>query len=438
METFENFITANADADTARLLLSNREWPVNEDPVLGTIDSKDLAINTIETRKKLMKKIPSWTSNTGLVYPTRLCGEQCSSEKTASYKAALAERIISGRNGSKGKIADLTGGLGVDSHAFASVAKEVFYNEIDPALAAAASHNFHLLGADNILVNSSEVAPGKISSILGDFNPDIIFMDPARRDSAGKKVFLLEDCSPDVLKLIPELFEESRNILLKLSPMADLTMVVERLNKASEACSGHPAGQGRCVREVHVTAWGGECKELLVWMDREYVGRHSTVCCEDGNTMRFEPGDESTPFCGMDSTYSRLLFEPGKSLSKAAMLNEMSHRLKLAGLARFTHLFVPEEVLSEDEAEKVAENLARFGKVFRIIETVPFSKAALKDIAGRYPHSEVSARNIPMSSDELRKKLKVTSGDDAHIFGVRIELPSGSGNHLIVCKPFGK
>ena len=39
-------------------------------------------------------------------------------------------------------------------------------------------------------------------------------------------------------------------------------------------------------------------------------------------------------------------------------------------------------------------------------EILPLDKASVKDIGKRYPHSEVSAKNIPMSSDELRSRLK--------------------------------
>ena len=78
----------------------------------------------------------------------------------------------------------------MDSWAFSEVAEEVLYNEMNPALAAAARHNFKALGVTNIFIKNSEATSDSLKDIFGDFRPDVIFLDPARRDSAGKKVFL--------------------------------------------------------------------------------------------------------------------------------------------------------------------------------------------------------------------------------------------------------
>ena len=151
--------------------------------------------------------------------------------------------------------------------------------------------------------------------------------------------------------------------------------------------------------------------------------------------MKFSPGKSCEEFRGVDSTYSKLLFEPGKSFTKAGVYNELCERLSLAKYARFTHLYTIPEVTTDEEMKAHAERLSKYGKVYSVIETVPLNKASLKEIGQKYPKCEVTARNIPMTSDELRARLKVGSGDDIHIFGVRIELPSDSGNYLVVCTP---
>lgn len=443
MDSFERFIVENEGADTARLAMSRRVWPRPEDPVLAELDAKSLALNTIEARRKLRKKLPGWVTRTGLVYPSSLCAEQCSSSDTARYKASVVHRIFNEYVGSAasassatGRIADLTGGLGVDSQAFSEVAGEVLYNEMSPGLAAAARHNFKALAVKNIFIKNREVVPGSLKDILGDFRPDVIFLDPARRDSAGKKVFLLEDCSPDVVKLLPELFETSRFVLLKLSPMADITMAVERLDRAYEDYLGKTSGQGwngQWVREVHVVSSGGECKELLILLDREHGGGYSLTCREDGKTLTFTPEEIAEAHAAYpDSTYARIIFEPGKSLTKAGVFNVICERFGLVKLARFTHLYTISEPLSDRESEQRIESLKDFGKVFYVKEVLPLNKVSMKEVGKRYPHSEVSAKNIPMSSDELRSRLKVKSGDDAHIFGARIETPYSEDNYLIV------
>lgn len=485
MDSFEKFIIENENADTVRLVMSCREWPAPEEPGLGRLEARSLAVNTIEGRKRLRKKLPEWVANTGLVYPSSLCTEQCSSSDTARYKASVVQRIFNEyvgtvastssateeagsategtrsmpgkdhsttRNQSvtepvevagpkRGKVTDLTGGLGVDSWAFSEVAEEVLYNEMNPALAAAARHNFKALGVTNIFIKNSEATSDSLKDIFGDFRPDVIFLDPARRDSAGKKVFLLEDCSPDVLKILPELFGISRFVLLKLSPMADITMAVERLDRTYEEYLEKASGKGwngQWVREVHVVASGGECKELLILLDGEWNEGYSLTCREDGKTLTFKPEEITKAKAGYpDSTFARIIFEPGKSLTKAGVFNAICERFGLVKLARFTHLYTISEPLSDSESEQRTAPLKDFGKVFYVKEILPLNKSSMKDVGKRYPHSEVSAKNIPMSSDELRTRLKVKSGDDAHIFGVRIETPYNEDNYLIVTEPSG-
>lgn len=486
MDSFEKFIVENGNADTVRLVMACKEWPVPEDAELAELDAKSLAVNTIEGRRRLRKKLPEWVACTGLVYPSSLCAEQCSSSDTARYKASIVQRIFNEYVGavasmvgdpcrttgsatkgtesvpdknspttrnqsvtelaevtipSRGKVADLTGGLGVDSWAFSEVAEEVLYNEMNPALAAAARHNFKALGVTNIFIKNSEATSDSLKDIFGDFRPDVIFLDPARRDSAGKKVFLLEDCSPDVLKILPELFGISRFVLLKLSPMADITMAVERLDRTYEEYLEKASGKGwngQWVREVHVVASGGECKELLILLDGEWNEGYSLTCREDGKTLTFKPEEITKAKAGYpDSTFARIIFEPGKSLTKAGVSNAICERFGLVKLARFTHLYTISEPLSDSESEQRTAPLKDFGKVFYVKEILPLNKSSMKEVGKRYPHSEVSAKNIPMSSDELRTRLKVKSGDDAHIFGVRIETPYNEDNYLIVTEPSG-
>lgn len=548
MDSFERFIVENEGADTVRLVMSRREWPSPGDAGLAGLDAKSLAVNTIEGRKKLRKKLPEWVACSRLVYPSTLCTEQCSSSDTARYKASIVQRIFnehgrpvastlrqdqstagspteaagsgteeagslteaagsgteeagspteaagSGteetgsaacRDGLRisklsvastgsatkgtgsategtgsatdcflvtelaevtepknGKVADLTGGLGVDSWAFSKVSDEVLYNEMNPELAAAARHNFQALGATNIFIRNCEATADSLEEILGDFKPDVIFMDPARRDSVGKKVFLLEDCSPDVLKMLPQMFETSRFILLKISPMADITMVVERLDRTYESFldENHKGGwNGQWVREVHVVASCGECKELLILLDREWRNGYSLTCREDGGTLTFTSEEiAGAKAVYPDSTFARIIFEPGKSLTKAGVFNAVCERFGLVKLARFTHLYTIGEPLSDSELEQRTAPLKDFGKVFYVKEILPLNKATMKDVGKRYPHSEVSAKNIPMSSDELRVRLKVRSGDDAHVFGARIETPYNEDNYLIVTEPTGR
>ena len=425
--SFADFILQHGTDDPVRLLLARDKYP--------EVDI-DLAVTTLEVRRKLRTKVPEWYAVPSLVYPFRLSGEQCSSSETARYKAKVV-RCHSERSEGIWNVADLTGGMGVDAWAFAQVAKEVLYNEMQVELVRVTELNFKELGVENVRFRNCRVEPGKVREVLDGFEPDVIFLDPARRAEDGRKVFLIEECQPDVLGLLPELFEASRYVLLKLSPMADITMACKRL--------------GAHVKEVHVVAAGGECKELLFLLDRAWEGAPATFIVEGGAVMEIPDGPSTgsgtvgplvIPSEAKESVISTgapslvistgakrsgeiFLFEPGKALLKAGAFGLPCTRFGLTKLGQHTHLYV---------GEAVPEELRPFGKVFEVLEVLPLNNRTMKEAGKRWPQAEVTARNVPMTSDLLRKKLGCASGGDIHLFGVRAEAAAEAGNYLIVTK----
>lgn len=405
--SFADFILQHEGDDPVRLLLSRDKYP--------DIDL-DLVVTTLEVRRKLKSKVPEWYAVPSLVYPSRLSGEQCSSSETARYKAMLAARVRREGTSSRLRVADLTGGMGVDAWAFSSVATEVLYNEMQEGLMEATRLNFRELGVENVKFSCKKVEVGKVGEVLDGFEPDIIFLDPARRGEDGRKVFLIEECQPDVVGLLPELFGVSRYVMVKLSPMADITMACKRLSH---------------VKEVHVVAAGGECKELLFVMDREWEGGYEVFVVENGAVMEI-PGQarddghrhgrpdrpSEVPCAGS------ILFEPGKALAKAGAF-DLPCRFGLTKLGVHTHLYT---------GEAVPEGLEPFGKWFEVVEVQPLNNRTMKEVGKRWPQAEVTARNVPMTSDLLRKKTGCASGRDIHLFGVRVDAAADAGNYLIVTK----
>ena len=414
--TLKEFIQEHKNDDTARLMLSRNRWP--------DIDI-DKAVTIIECRKKLRTKLPEWYEIPEIIYPDRLSSEQSSSSATAKYKASIASRIANG-----GRIADLTGGLGADSLAFSRVASQVMYNEMESGRAEAARHNFPLLGAENISVSSFCVEEAGKSEdaanfweTLKRFSPDLVYMDPARRSSTGSKVFLLEDCSPDVLTFIPDIFGICGNLLLKLSPMADISMLLKRLQE-----------HGAWTKELHIVSAGGECKELLLWCTPSTTDDTALIINENGNILRTSIAAESAavPQFLQDAAQlnsMQFLFEPGKALAKAGLFNAIctmqdnaDDGTMLLKAGRSTHLYFTDS----------QNNASNFGKTFKIIGLAPFCKQGIRDFSAKYPRAEVSARNLPLTSEELRRKLKVQSGGDIHIFGLHIDFcREASANYLV-------
>ena len=397
---FAQFILDHEGDDLGALALARGRYE-------GVVEDFDLALTTLEVRRKLRGKVPEWYAVPSLQYPFRISGEQCSSSETAFYKASVAAAAV-GSDVRPLSAADLTGGLGVDTWAFARVFDRVLYNEMRPELADAASKNFATLGLSNVQVSSRELQPGNLADILGPFQPSLIFLDPARRASDGRKVFRLEDCQPDVLQLLPELLAACPHVLLKLSPMADITLVCKQLGS---------------VKEVHVVAADGECKELLLLLERDWTGPYQLAIFENGHTIVIPDGREAgitLPPVGTDliGTY---LFEPGKALLKAGAF-DLPCEYGLQKLGKHTHLYVGEEI---------PEELKPFGKCFKVLEAVALDKRSLRDLGKRFPQAEVTARNIPLTSDQLRARLGVKSGGSVHIFGAHVD--SLSAHCLFVC-----
>ena len=417
MKELTAFVQEHIGDDLTRLILDRKKWP--------DIDM-DLAVSCIQSRRKLKGKVQEWFSNPDLIFPVGLSAEQCSSSATGIYKSGLALRIADERSF---RLADLTGGLGVDSWYFSKKASQVWYHEMQEKLCMAAEHNFQSINAENIIVRNVISTPETIDGILSEARPDIVYMDPARRGEGGKKVFLIEECTPDVLTLKEQIFRHCRHILLKLSPMADITMACSRL--------------GTTCREVHIVATGGECKELLIWMDREWAGEYTITAVElpsgypdmDPATFSFSGSEEKIAtastrprndvmLSSRAESRDLYLFEPGKALMKAGCFNLIANRFDLMKLGVSTHYYVTESAAKADE-------LKPYGKVYMILSAQPLDKRSIKAARASYPRAEVTARNIPMDTETLRKKLGVTSGDDAHIFGLKSDT---LGNLLLITR----
>ena len=441
MDSFSAFIQEHDGADTfdVRFLTSVRQQ-------FGA--DAERVIATLAVRKKLKDKVPQWFAEPSLVYPKPLAGEQCSSSATAFYKASLLQNIAP--SAAKGclRVADLTGGLGVDAWAFSQEAAEVLYNEMDADLADAARHNFAALGRSNIRVSCAEITADSLSAVLGNFAPDVIFLDPARRSASGQKVFRLADCSPDLIALKDSLLQVCPTVLVKVSPMADIAQLGREL--------------GDCLQAVHVVAVGDECKELLLLLQRPgdpvrlavRIGLYAVQLPAAWSGSRMLRGsffqvlcDEEHPAGGQrevrylpdeaEMKAARWLFVPGPALTKAGAFNLPCRQFGLVKLGRSTHLYcsAPDNPAAECrlDAEREAA-LSRWGKVYEIEAVVPFDKAGMREVALRCPQADVTARNFPLTSEALRKKLGVKEGSGIHLFGARADFqsPSSTGLYLII------
>ena len=75
------FVSDHADEDVRQLALRGCKDEAVDLP---------MALQQIQGRQTAIAKLPSWAAVNGIIYPTHLSMEQCSSELTAQYKAKIA------------------------------------------------------------------------------------------------------------------------------------------------------------------------------------------------------------------------------------------------------------------------------------------------------------------------------------------------------------
>lgn len=378
--TIQEFITEYADADVNRLRLMK---------IQADFDVA-WAILQIEARKKIRHKLPAWASCRELVFPSVLSTEQCSSELTARYKQNLVKT---------GDLADLTGGLGVDSYYFAQKASRVVYVERMAEYCRAAHSNFPMLGVNNITVVEDDCI-----HFLQTCNCrfDTIYIDPARRGVGNKRLFALDECEPNVVALMPELLHHTNRIVVKVSPMADISAIFTLLPEVSE---------------VHVVSVRNECKELLLIIDADIsASKGATIHCVDidaaGNTstFSFSPDEEKQlPHSAPCETMGQYLYEPNASILKAGAFKSVAVRYNTNKLQINSHLYTSNNYLPDFP-----------GRKFEVVEVVDFNSKSLKAVGKQYPTINLSTRNFPLTATELQKRLKCKDGGDFYLFATTL------------------
>lgn len=391
------FITQHIDDDTSRLLLAARRYPDVDVP---------FAVGQIEARRRIRTKLPEWYAQPDLILSGRIPAEQCSSEQTARYKRSiLPDRCRS--------LCDMTGGMGVDFWYMSAGVDRAIYTEQQAPLCEAAAHNFEVLRRAETMPSHTvpEIRHGCATSLPVP-DVEVIYLDPARRSSAGGRIYEIADCEPDVIAWQDELMAHASIVLTKVSPMADIARTLSRL---------------RCVSEVHIVGVKGECKELLFKQVRaeEGVAREIVFHCVDFLTSgridyRFTASElaGSTPV--VEGEVGRYLYEPDVTIMKAQAFASLCRRFDLRSLDRDTHLMTS-DVLRPDFP----------GRIFEIENRQPFASSKIRQLGKEIPQANIAVRNFPLSADELRRRAGIRDGGDVYLFGATV---SGMGAQLFRCR----
>ena len=380
-----DFIAAHQNDDTAKLLFAAHRFPEVDMPFV---------VEQIEARKRLRTKLPEWYANPDLIMSGRVPAEQCSSEQTARFKrSVMGEDVHS--------LCDMTGGMGVDFWYMSRGLDRAIYTERQEALCFAARHNFEVLSAaelsDNPVAKKTEIEVREgYSTEMPVPDVDVIYLDPARRSTDGSRIYEIEDCEPDVIAWQGELLRHCRRLIVKVSPMADISRSIVRM---------------RNVSDIYVVSVRNECKELLVVQQSSSQDVPIRMHCIDflpQRTISFDYELTQEPAALNLSGVSEMnfLYEPDVSIMKAQAFSPLMMQFAVSALDHDSHYFTS-QMLFEDFP----------GRVFVIDEVLPFSSKLLKQLKKTMPKANIATRNFPLSPEEIKQRTGIHDGGEVYLFG---------------------
>ena len=358
----QNFINANLTADLHSLLLKKSPFP--------EVTIQEI-VQQIKGKKVAQRKFP-FLLKENIVFPPNLNLEQASSQSTAEFKA-------DNLNGKK--FLDLTCGFGIDAYFLSQNFGEITLVEKNPELLDLVKHNWKILNKTATFVNENlEHFLAKNSDRF-----DVIYLDPARRDSEKNKKFLLEDLSPNLLEIQDQLLEISSQIIIKLSPLIDISYLISVLKN---------------VAKIQIIAVRNEVKELIVFLEKARKGDDVEISCinleSDDAEFAFQFKEEKTAVSAF-SEPQQFLYIPNNAVLKSGAFNLISQFFNGKKLHPNTHFYTSDK------------RIERFpGRILEInmIDSKHIRKGEKYNII---------SKNYPLSPDEIKKKYKILDGGNCYL-----------------------
>ena len=338
---------------------------------------KEFILNQINGYQKVEKKLPFLKKHPSYLFPNSRAVSQSSSESTAKYKASL----ISGK-----KLLDASGGMGIDSYFFSNEVSHVTYLEPNTELFEISSKNFEGLNTNNI-EGHNKTAVEFLTTSKSSF--DWIYFDPDRRKNSSR-LMKIEDCEPNILELLENIWQHTNQVLLKLSPMLDISVALKQLSHC---------------KLVHIIAVENECKELLFTLDKNHSGEPEikAINIEKKNTATFSFKFSQEQNCEVIvSDPLRYLYEPNAAILKAGGFKSIGEAFGLKKIAPNTHLYTSDQLNSDFP-----------GRIVKI-------EGVYKPKKGIVKKANVVCRNFPLKPEELKKKYKITDGGEQFIYACRL------------------
>ncbi|MEE0921552.1 MAG: SAM-dependent methyltransferase [Paludibacteraceae bacterium] len=349
-------------------------------------------LQQVEGKQRTRDKLPTFAQIEDWWYPVRLSCEQCSSEATARYKAELIGH-------KHDTLIDLTAGYGVDTFFMAEHTQQAHYVERNAELCAIAEHNFSLY-RPNIQVHNTTAeeflsslpitnSQYPIANSPYPISHTLIYLDPARRSQSGSKVFRIEDCEPNIIDLLPSLRKHTSHIMIKFSPMLDITAALRILGNDWD---------------THIVAVNNEVKEVL-FLTGTGVIHAVNIRGIQTDRLLFSPEDEKQAQLTIAIDIQQYIYEPNAAIIKAGAFRWVGERYGLQKLDTNTHLYTSSTLLPDFP-----------GRVWEVIDAEIKEPKKQLDTKAKY---SILSRNYPLSPEEIRKKYKLKDGDDMYLLAAR-------------------
>jgi len=373
----QQFIADHEHDEITAVLLKGSPFP--------QITVQELA-QQIQGRKIARRKFP-FLLKEHILFPPHLNLEQSSSQVTAEYKAGL----ISGK-----RFLDLTAGFGIDAFFMSQSFADVTLVEQNTGLLDVVQHNWQSLGREATFINSP--LQDFIGANTDSF--DVVFLDPARRDDAHRKKFFLSDLSPDILSLREELLKLAPTVVIKLSPLIDISFLLSVLDYVSD---------------IHLIAVKNEMKEVVVVIKKDWKAEPVITC------VNLESQQPSFNFYLQEEISAQpefseplnYLYLPNAAVLKAGAFNLITERLNLKKLHPNSHLYTSEKHIPDFPGRSWSAELIKAGELKK---------------GTQY---NVISRNHPLTPEQIKKKYGLRDGGDLYL----IFTQSVGGKQILRCTP---
>ena len=425
LEQFSELVKQHLHDDVQQLALQRNRFPQ-----LTDADFRFL-LQQVEGYQRTCDKLPTLSALPDWWFPVRLSCEQCSSEATSRYKVAIVQSFnlqpstldlspstLDLKPSTFATLIDLTAGYGIDTFHLAECAREAHYVERNAELCRIAEHNFqlyrphiqvHNTTAESFLSSlphhplaqrpiggtpsnsAASISPSGRPLPISEASNTLIYLDPARRSQSGGKVFRIEDCEPNVIELLPTLRMHADRILIKFSPMLDITAALRVLGTDWD---------------THIVAVNNEVKEVL-FVTGKGVIHAVNIRTREMRTDRFcfRPEDEKQAPLRLAPAIQQYIYEPNAAIIKAGAYRLIAEQYELQKLDTNTHLYTSDT------------HMAGFpGRIWQVIDAEIKEPKKQLDKSARY---SILSRNYPLSPDEIRKKYKLRDGDEQYLIAAR-------------------